>query len=117
MQLEEQFNGIVEIDGLSDYNNSKDMMRGLCYELRQTYTRIMDITFPILLFTGVVADRYPGDFSRLIKRAKLGDVICTNPRINPNSDNVIKAYLWTVDKKALSKWFKKNRHKDEEDNA
>ena len=116
MQLKKQFDGIVEIDGLSDYGNSKDMMRGLCYQLRQDYDKILKIDFPMFLFTGVVADRYPGDFSRLIKRAKLGDVVCTNPRVNPNSDNVIRAYLWSVDKIALSKWFKKNRHKDEENN-
>lgn len=105
------FPSIREISGLMDTDDAVSAMDDLCRSIRTAHKRIVKMPFSTIIFTGVVEDRYPGNFSRLIKRAKLGDVICTNPKVNPNSDNVIRAYIWHVDIKALSKWFAKHRRK------
>lgn len=113
------FNNIKEISGISDYDynsEAKKIMRGICYSIRQNYGRIIRIPFTTMIFSGVVENRYAGNLSRLIKRAKLGEVMCTNPKVNPNSDNVIGVYIWTVDKVALSRWYKRNRKEYEDDN-
>ena len=120
------YNNIREIEGISDdkywndnYDsgsgyNTKQAMRGVCYTLRKKYKRIVKIPFTTMIFTGVVNEKYPGNLSRLIKNANLGEVMATNERVNPNSDNIIKVYIWHIDKKRLSQWFTKNRMKPED---
>jgi len=54
-----------------------------------------------------------------IKKQKLGSIISTVSKINPNSGNSIKAWIWTIDHKALNKYWSKHkteyeyRHNDE----
>ena len=116
------YDNIKEIDGISGGNNDcyyetgKDILRGICYSIRHCYKRIHSAPFTTFIFNGVISERYPGMLSRVIKKAKLGDIMETKSKVNPNSDNVIRVYVWHVDKKELSKWFKKNRHKHEDDN-
>ena len=40
-----------------------------------------------------------------IKKNKLGRVVGTHGKVNPNSGNEIKAWLWEVNEKALREWF------------
>ncbi len=108
-----------EINGISGYEAGNDSLRGICCSIRYRWGRIVKAKFSTIIFNGDVSNemgRYPGNLYRSIKRHKLGDIVQTKSKINPNSRNNIRIYIWTVDKKALSKWFKRNRHKNEEDN-
>ena len=40
---------------------------------------------------------------QMIKKYKLGTVVSTRPRQNGNSGSILKAWLWSVDRKALQK--------------
>ena len=121
---ETKFNNIIELDGISEVYDAHDnycsggkrIMQSICYSIRQSYKRITRMPITTVIFSGAISERYPGNLSRLIKKAKLGELMITNPRINPNSDNVIRVYVWTINKMALSKWFSKNRFKNEDDN-
>ena len=39
-----------------------------------------------------------------IKKKKLGTVTATRSKVNPNSGNAIKVWVWAVDKKAVAKF-------------
>lgn len=110
------YENIKELDGIEEHYTGKDIMRSICYSIRWNYKKIYNAPFTTLIFNGVIADRYPSMLASLIKRAGLGELMQTKSKVNPNSENVIRVYVWHVDKKALSKWFKKNRYKNEEDN-
>lgn len=111
------FTNIKDIYGISEYDNAEDAMRGLCYRLRLEWDKIVKIKFSMMIFTGNIHEGYPQKFKKLILKEKLGSVINTGAKVNPNSGNTIRAYIWNVDKQKLSKWFKENRNKEEEDNA
>lgn len=51
--------------------------------------------------------RYGTNLAAYITRNKLGKVISTGTSINPNSGNLLKVFVWTVDHKALEKWAEK----------
>jgi len=52
---------------------------------------------------------YRGEkLAKFIIKHKLGTVISPNQRKNPNSGNMIKAWIWTPNEKNLRKWFKNN---------
>lgn len=44
-----------------------------------------------------------------IKDNKLGTIISSEIRVNPNSKNKIQTWIWHVNKRALSKWLKENK--------
>lgn len=48
---------------------------------------------------------YGRDFARFITSHKLGEVICTGRHINPNSSNLLRAWIWTVDWDQLRTWY------------
>ena|SRR3990167_3625768 len=48
-------------------------------------------------------------FTAFILENKLGEVHRMDPKINPNSGNVVTTYIWTHDHEALMEWWKKNR--------
>ena len=49
------------------------------------------------------------DVKEYIEAHKLGSVNVSDELKNPNSKNIVKPYMWGVDKKALLKFYKKNR--------
>ena len=114
------FGSMFEISGISyGYATGNDSLRGICYSIRSKWEKIIDAKFNTIIFNGNVNNEregYTGDLYRSIKKHKLGNVIQTEKKHNPNSGNKIRVYLWTVDKKALSKWFKRHKHKVEFDN-
>lgn len=110
---------IKEIDGISMYygnDRPRKMLRGICYSIRQKYKKIARIKFKTIIFTGVVNEEYSEELFTLIKEKKLGDIMSTASKRNPNSQRFIKTYVWNVNRKALSRWFRKNRLKDEAEN-
>lgn len=111
------FKNIVEIEGIQSYRDVNNLTRGICYALRQKYKKIVNIEFTTLIFDGVITGKQPQNLYNLIIKEKLGDVITSVSKKNPNSGHWIRVCVWHVDKMALSYWFKKNRRKREMDNA
>ena|SRR3990167_9141073 len=105
--------GLLEIDGLSHYNNSKEAMLDVCHELELKYNSKPNCAF--LLFTGVVKDEYGQKFAEYIRKHKLGTVKAGGESYNPNSTHIINAWLWKVDGQRLKQWYVKN-NKDKDDN-
>lgn len=52
--------------------------------------------------------------ARFIEKNKLGKVLSSNPAVNPNSKNHVKAFVWTINKAALTKFQTKIRKTDED---
>lgn len=110
MQIEEtQCCGVDELGNLGDHDSAQEAMEALCTRLEDRFSLEED-PCAIYLFTGVIEDTYGDeptygqDFAEFIKENKLGKVVETKPVINPNTDNTIVAWLWTVDWIALKKW-------------
>jgi len=113
--FETGFSGIVEIDGISDdYNDGEYIMRRICYRLRKKYNRIYKMKCHTLIFNGNIEYDYLSNLSKIIRKEKLGKLMVTKSKRNPNSGNTIKIYLWSVNNKKLSKWYGKNRNRIEE---
>lgn len=80
--------GIEEISGLCE--EPIDTL----YKL-SSYTTFMDKGYCMLLFTDAVKFKRGENFKNYIVKNKLGDVIETKRKFNPNSYNMIKAYIWS----------------------
>lgn len=52
--------------------------------------------------------RYGANLYNYIRKHKLGTVVKSVKRQNPNSGNSVVAYLWTPNKKAMKAWCQKN---------
>lgn len=91
--------GVKELDGISAFRSAKQVMGEFYNEITNNFN-----CPPIILFTGVSKKGYAQKLKLYIKRNKLGAVVNTKPVKNPNSGNLIEAFLWTVNYKALEKW-------------
>lgn len=100
--------GIDEIDGLS--RDPKDTLLEVCQEKydnggwgdvsRQAYIIFHDANKN---GNGIAMAKY-------ITKNNLGDIVSpARSRINPNSRNYIRAWVWSPDEKLLKAWWKKNR--------
>ena len=75
---------------------------------------------PFLIFTAVVA-AYGSDYAldltngdvlmKYIRDNRLGAVKRSQPKRNPNTDNEVRAYLWTVAPKNFNAWAQKRLDK------
>jgi hypothetical protein len=82
--------GVKELNGISDYS-SKEVVKFV-----KGYRYDNDVHPPFYLFTGITDKRYAQRLANYIKRNKLGRVVQTQSKVNPNSNNHITAYLWQV---------------------
>ena len=61
--------------------------------------------YPFYVFADIedtnYTDHYGRNLANYIKKNKLGDVVATQKRVNPNSGNRIQSWLWTVNKRNL----------------
>ena len=97
--------GVREIDGLRLFGVRKSMK---------------DIAPDILhgcafvIFTGVVSEnvsenaQYGQRFAKYIIKNRLGEVTASPRRLNPNSQNMLAVWIWTVDHEALARWVVRN---------
>lgn len=95
--------GLREIDDLSLTKPATSMIQ-ICYDFFES----MDSAF--IVFTGVTKELYGRKFKKFILDNKLGTVIETESKRNPNSGNRIKTWIWTVNITKLKSWFKKNKN-------
>jgi hypothetical protein len=60
------------------------------------------------LFSDIVDKEGGTAFANYIRRNKLGKVVQSPIAINPNSNHKIRVWIFTPDKKAIRKWYKKH---------
>lgn len=99
--------GLSDIDYLKG-TKPKEAIAKICTD------RELNDTPPFYLFSGVVKEKYGENFKKYILKNKLGKIIETPTRINPNSDNRIKAWVWSVNNKEIKRWAKENKKTIEE---
>lgn len=102
----EQMNccGISEIDDLGAARNAAEAMYSILDEWNIA-------RFVIFSQAGKTA-KYGVNFARYIKKHKLGTVIETPGwKVNPNSNNLLKVWIWTIDTKACEKWYQREDKK------
>lgn len=95
--------GFKEIDGLE----GQSALQSLKEIAKDFFTDEEDAAF--LFFTGVTNERYGQRFKALINKHKLGKVIETVSKKNPNSGNNIKAWIWDINKPNFRKFAKKHK--------
>jgi hypothetical protein len=95
--------GIMELQQLSYHrSNPVTILKafGDCF-YKPLYSD-MNEKFRYALFSAAgKRSAYGNRFAAYIRANKLGDVIETGMHVNPNSGNLLKAFLWTVDHDAV----------------
>lgn len=92
--------GVGDISGLDA--SPKDIIAEVVYD------RESNNSLPLMVFADVVASRRAQALAKYIVDEGLGEVVMTGVKVNPNSANRIRAYLWTVDSRGLSRWSTKH---------
>lgn len=111
--------GVKEMDGLSTFRSAQEAMRafaGCTVEGAQPrdgygyYDPWVGNRFRYVIFSQAGArSRYGTRFAAFIRDNGLGDVVKTAGRhINPNSNRILKVWIWTVDHEAVSEWVNRS---------
>lgn len=95
--------GIKEIDGLRNEPISN---------LEQVVLARSGDGFCTILFSDVPDYGKGRDFAQFIKANKLGDLVKMDEVLNPNSDNMIEAWLFTFDTDAIFDCYNKHTGED-----
>lgn len=100
--------GIAEASGLLP--EGEESFHGICEAvLGCTYLR-----GPLLIFSDIVARGRGKKLAAYIRRHKLGSLKESKAVLNRNSGNVIKVWIWQMDREAMLKRYKKIAGKYEE---
>lgn len=61
-----------------------------------------------IVFTDNVSKKDSGGegLAKYIKKNKLGSFIVTRARRNPNTDHMVKVWVWTPNERNLKRWYK-----------
>lgn len=114
--------GMNEIEGLSHSRTAKEAMLAFCqyiedeeggdynydtgdYEPTRTSLRPL----AQYVFTGTTDAKYGPQFKAYILENKLGSVVESRAKRNPNSGNMVRAWIWTPSTKSLKAWWAKNK--------
>jgi len=112
--------GLRELSGLqgpdSPRMKMKEFIRTSCprsgrYDFRSgRYSYVGSLRFSHVIFSEARdgAGDYGERFAAFIRRNKLGDVVASLRRVNPNSGNQVKCWVWTLNKPNLMAWANKN---------
>lgn len=96
--------GVDEMEGL-EYDPLQNMLQ-YCEE-----RFIMGETQAFVLITDAVKNGNGRRLVNFILNNKLGSVISTESKKNPNSGNYIRAWLWSPNIKEVKSWWKNNKPK------
>lgn len=96
--------GVREIGELSSLRSPVEQLRAFAREAYPYNSR-----FRYALFSQARKRSKYGDlFAAFIREERLGTVIETEWKRNPNSGNPLKIFLWTVDHPAVKRWMKRD---------
>lgn len=112
--------GMRDLSGLSAHRTAKDAMiefvRTSCpnasyynWDTRKC-EKLRRLNFSHVIFSEANDElyRYGESFATYIRRNKLGTVIASERRVNPNSGNRVKFWVWTLHKQNLVNWANRN---------
>jgi hypothetical protein len=118
---------VDDIDGLHEMKGKPEKtITGICDNYRnydRESAKDPSFIFPaFLVFTQVCPTKKPNrssndgnltvygtygdELSQYISKQKLGKVIESHRKLNPNSGNTVKVFLWQLSRGALNKWAK-----------
>lgn len=105
--------GLNEIVGVA-YNSPQDVMRMVCEYKNLSDTKDNRDYVPLMFFTDTIYKKKPAvqsgqSFAKFIEDNKLGVLSKSTIRINPNSSNRIRCWIWSVNFPNLINWYKKNK--------
>jgi len=101
--------GIRELDGVMSADNA---MQALVEAAESWYENDNDGAY---IFFSVTNKSKRGDeMAALIKKLRLGTVLVTKATKNRNSGNMLRMYVWTVNKNNFKSFWLKSKTDDEE---
>lgn len=120
--------GLREALGISGYDTAEEMLTALCHNEGTPRLSMYAPTpslfaessggFSHIVFTDAARSprtRTSGDkLASYIRRYRLGSVSAARKARNPNSGNILGVYVWTVNRKALAKWYTTHPYKEED---
>ena len=109
--------GLREMDRLSTHGTPEGALQSFAlntvlYTVWDPRNRI-NVSTPIVnfryvIFTQARKDAFYGEnFAALIRKNALGDVVETDFKVNPNSTNLLKVWVWDVDFPKVAECVKK----------
>jgi hypothetical protein len=96
--------GVNEITSLGDFRNSKDALQEVCRDMYWYEGNCAFITFT----QAGSGTRYGNNLKRYIESNKLGDVTVSPSKVNPNTGNRVRMFVWAINRPALDRWAYKN---------
>lgn len=112
--------GILELDGLREYRTAEDVLQDFVREtvIPDEHGHILQRNpGAFVLFSEARSGKYALKLKEVILKERLGAVFVSPSRRNPNSLNMIRVYLWTIDQARLKKYAKKIQAKDTAERA
>lgn len=101
--------GIDEMDGLDV--NPEATIREYCQERFDGFYPEDNETQAFVFFSDTVHSSHKGeDLAKFITKKKLGKIIKTERKRNPNSGNMLQMWVWTPHVTHLRAWHNKNSH-------
>jgi len=97
--------GMQVIDGLDQ--SSGRIMKDICKWKYPEYGNGGEQAF--LVFTDDIEEKNGERFAKFIKRKGLGELYVTPARLNPNSENKIKVWVWAPHEEKLMDWYKNHK--------
>ena len=97
--------GVKEIEYLS--GTSRESL------LESAEDFFLDDRCAFIIFTDIQGSSKGRTLSRMIKKLKLGDVIVTRSKRNPNTNNLVTVWVWRVNQTAFKSWWLKNKSEDD----
>lgn len=93
--------GVVEFDGLLEHKTPQQALSAiyLDMEYEQEWRKAY------IIFTDHCRCRKGAELARLIKRLKIGPVTSFRRKMNPNSGNHIRVWVWDFNKKAFKRYM------------
>lgn len=98
--------GVCEISGIGE-NSPKMILRSAADGL---YSDEYQGRFRFMVFTGSTENdslKTAAALKAFILKNKLGEVIKTKKRENPNTTNIIQMYVWTINHNTFRRWARK----------
>lgn len=99
---------VAEIYGLE--NNPQTTLENMCEDwvvmTKEDFWRTSRFNGTYFIFTDISQSMSGDALAKYIKRHKLGRTTTLPYRKNPNSVNKVKVWLWSVNIRALKKWYK-----------
>jgi hypothetical protein len=98
--------GMFEINGVKNLKEKRKKEQFLYRSIEEGDIHQRGQVVPFLLFSDIYNKGSGGrSLKKFILDNKLGDVITSPVKVNPNTGNKIEVFIWVTDAKAINKWF------------